>query len=231
MKERVSVGYGTLPVLFVAPHGHFLDDSNTAELTVAAAEAIDANYVVNRGWRRDTKVDQIASKANCNDFRHCQEDVVREEFLNPINEIISDSYSAMGDDLTIICVHGMGNGIRAQANAPKLGAVVGFGEGKPPLYTCDKWVHECFVDLMNANVCETWEGAPGGQFSARGKNNMTQVLRQHGTQCLQVEIVYAYRDTAKNAEKFGRDMGLAVKELMKYDLGYRRSITQLVRSI
>jgi len=230
MKERVSVGYGTAPVLLVAPHGHQLDDSNTAELTVAAAEAIDANYVVNRGWRRDTTVDQIASKANCNDFRHCLEDVVKDEFLDPINDVITAAY-ANQDDLIIVCVHGMGNGIRTTSKAPKLGAVVGYGEGKPPKYTCDLWVKDCFVDLMNAHICETWEGAPGGQFSARGNNNLTQALRQHGTQSLQVEIVYGLRDTPKNAEKIGKDIGLLLKELLKYDHSYKRSPSVMVRSV
>ncbi|MGC5204419.1 hypothetical protein ACPXA8_27960, partial [Klebsiella pneumoniae] len=75
---------GTSNIVLVAPHGHDLDDSHTGALTLAAAKALDAHAVVNNGWKRSKTVDEIKGEANCNNIDHCNEPVVKAEFLDPI---------------------------------------------------------------------------------------------------------------------------------------------------
>lgn len=229
MKERVSVRLGTAPVLVVAPHGHHLDDGNTDWLAESLADHLDAHAVVNRGWRRATAVDEVAGLANCNDIRHCREPVVDQEFLAPINSVINDANMA-GEQLLVLMIHGMGNQIRQQAGDGKLAVVVGWGNGKPPRPTCETWKKNAVVDLLNDSGVKTYEGAAGGPFSARGSNNLTQVLRQHNTDVLQLEVVYAYRSTRKEAEYIGSVIGTVVETILQAS-DYHRPAGTLVREI
>jgi len=232
VKERVTVRLGNVPVVIVAPHGHQLDDSNTDILSEALADHLDAHAVINRGWRRNPAVDEVKSLANCNDYRHCQEPVVKQEFLDPINQIISD-YAELGEHTLVLMIHGMGNQIRQTAKEPKLGVVVGYGNGKPPRHTCELWRKDALVDLLNDSGVVTYEGAAGGAFSARGSNNMTQVLHANSygsTSVLQVEVVYDLRRNQKEAEYIGSVIGVAVETLLAID-SYKRPKSVLVGEV
>lgn len=230
MLERVSVLQGSSPILFVAPHGHNGDDINTSTIATYAAKGCQGSYVVNHGWKRHQTVDQRRSKANCNDFNHCMQDVVKEEFLDPINAIMGELLEQY-ENVLIVLVHGMSNDVKKVAKSKNLGAVVGFGDGTPPKLTADPWVKDAFIDYMNANLCETWEGAPGGPYSARGKNNMVQVLRMPGVHCLQVEIVNELRDQMHDAVTTGAILGTVASATMTADDSYKRSPNVIIRSI
>lgn len=206
--------------MVVAPHGHQLDDQNTDWLAESIADHLDAHAVINRGWRRNPTVDELKSLANCNDFRHCSEPVVKQEFLDPINQIINDA-AENGDKVLVLMIHGMGNQIRQQANDPSLGVVVGYGNGKPPRHTCELWVKDALVDLLNDSGVTTYEGAAGGPFSARGQNNLTQALRSYSTNVLQLEVVYDLRRDKKEADYIGSVIGVAAETLIGIT-GYRR---------
>ena len=82
--EKVSVLEGTIPALIIAPHGFKNDDLNTDLIAEEIATDLSAYAVINRGWERADKVDWFNDKADCNNLKHCHEDVVKDEFLLPI---------------------------------------------------------------------------------------------------------------------------------------------------
>jgi hypothetical protein len=121
MKERVTTLLGTCPVIIVAPHGHHLDDSHTCSLAMAAAEELGAFAVINNNWKRSQVVDELKGLANCNNINHCQEPVVKAEFLDPIHEAISvtleeyfnkvidtDNYGLGIHRPLVLMIHGVG---------------------------------------------------------------------------------------------------------------------------
>lgn len=226
MKERVSIRLGTKNVLFVAPHGHDLDDTNTGIIAMAAADFMKANAVVNNGWRRSKTVDELASKANCNDLDHCSEDVVKAEFFDPIvssiESVVESLETADADEQNcyIFMVHGIGNSVRTKSNDPNLELIVGFGAGDPPRYTCEKSHRECFMDLYQSIGTGVYAGAPGGAYSARSYKNMTQAIhRLTGQPVMQLEYIYEVRKTEKIAEDCGYQLGRVITAMLKYNNG------------
>src|SRR6266478_2553999 len=79
--ERVSINEGKTPVILIAPH---IEDTNTGTIVESASNVLGGYSVINNGWKRADKYDYWTEKANCNNLHHCHEDVVKEEFLDPI---------------------------------------------------------------------------------------------------------------------------------------------------
>lgn len=103
--ERVSVIRGKAPVIVVAPHGFEQDDQNTALIAESIANEINCYAVINRGWERCLDIDVLNDKADCNNVYHCKEDVVREEFLEPIVRFKSRILYSH-DEAFLIFIHG-----------------------------------------------------------------------------------------------------------------------------
>lgn len=224
MKERVTTVLGTSPVILVAPHGHDLDDSHTGALTIAAAKALDCYAVVNNDWKRSKVVDEIKGEANCNNIDHCNEPVVKAEFLDPITDAINDiqNNDANNNNATpfVLMIHGVGNSIRAKSKDPKLDLIVGFGAGDKPRLTCEQWLTDLFIDSAEGIAkWKTYEGAPGGDYSARSSKNLTQALHRlyHGSvNVLQLEFVYEVRKDDAVAEAAGKRLADVVKSMSNY---------------
>lgn len=227
MKERVTTRLGMNNVLLVAPHAHDLDDTHTDLIALAAADYLNAHAVVNNAWKRAKKVDELKSEANCNDINHCLEPVVKAEFLDPIMSAIdlvtlddTDPFQMRnnGIECYVFMVHGVGNAVRTKANDPKLDLIVGFGAGNKPYYTCEEWQRDCFIDLCRGNFkWKTYAGAPGGDYSARSKNNMTQaIFRETGQPTMQLEFVYARRNDEATARTTGEQLGKIIEALLKH---------------
>ena len=144
--ERVSRIPGITPLVFVAPHGH--DDDNTAIIAEVAAEHSKGYAVINRGFQRSNDVDVSKDLANCNNMEHCHKDVVKEEFLEPIisykNRIIKKFPRAY-----FFFVHGLGPKIKSMDK--DIGYVIGTGAGYPNSFTCDKWVRDLVIYLLEAS--------------------------------------------------------------------------------
>lgn len=225
MKERVTTRLGTVPVLFVAPHGHDLDDVNTGVIALAAAAHLDAHAVVNNSWRRSAVVDEIRSQANCNNFDHCQEAVVKAEFYDPVMKAIDamtepDPFD--GADAFISCyvfmIHGVGDGVRAKTGHPELDLIVGFGAGDKPRYTCSKWRREFFIDAHRLLGLNVFEGGPGGAYSAWSKTNLTQAVRREtgdNVHVLQLEYVYSQRGSDLAAQHVAAQLAKVAEGMLK----------------
>ena len=228
MKERVTTVFGTANIVLVAPHGHDLDDSHTGALTLAAAKALDAHAVVNNDWKRVKVVDEIKGEANCNNIDHCNEPVVKAEFLDPIIDAIDNCqniYDGPNESVLVLMIHGVGNSIRKKSKDSKLDLIVGFGAGDKPRLTSKQWLTDLFIDSAEGLAkWKTYEGAPGGDYSARSSKNITQAIHRKYTgslNVLQLEFVYAVRTDDAVAEATGKKLAAVLKSMSKYT-AYKR---------
>lgn len=220
MKERVTIKVAAEKVLIVCPHGHFLDDEHTNTLSGKIADKLNCNAVINNGWRRSDAVDAIAGRANCNNYKHCKEPVVIDEFLKPINDAISlmfesiDEFSDEPQPL-VVCVHGIGNKVRKQSNQPNLDIVVGYGNGTPDRHTCTLWRKNALVDTLANNGFMTFEGAKGGSYSAHSLTNLTQgIHKNNSVDVLQLEFIYAIRSSDQIIEQTASKVAKAINDVM-----------------
>lgn len=220
MRERVSVINGTVPILLVAPHGGSADDINTDLLTEKTAKILNCYAVINRGFDRADYVDVNNDKADCNRIDHVTQDVVRDEFLNPIlkikNRIVRSpftNYSSMGigivptlenqNTLLIFYIHGVGDRIHQTANEP-VDVIVGYGLGnKKDSLTCKKWRKNLLIDMWRRESLsgEVFEGKGGGKYAGRSSNNLNQYFRKHevnrSIDTMQLEIPNCHRTASK----------------------------------
>jgi hypothetical protein len=217
--ERVSIIEGKTPVIFVAPHGAAGDDTNTAVITKSAAEAMNAYAVINRGWERADVFDYNKDKADCNNVEHCLEDVVKDEFLDPIirfkNRIRKKHPWAW-----LFTIHGMGNDACIKAKDNSLSMVVGFGAGVPPSHTCKPWMKDLLIYQCGQHGWTSYEGKAGGKFAAWRKNNLCQYFRkweldQH-VHAMQLEIIYDLRDSKAKAQLCGECLADFIGEVINY---------------
>jgi hypothetical protein len=112
--ERVSTHRGSIPAIVVVPHG--FDDPNTIEIAEAIVDMTDAYAVINHGWERADQYDYYKDKANCNNILHLHNDVVQEEFLEPIINYTNHIYSAFAfHQPSIFIIHGVSNLVRKEA--------------------------------------------------------------------------------------------------------------------
>jgi hypothetical protein len=217
--ERVSVIRGDLPVLIIAPHG--FDDSNTDYLAERVAKELGAYAVINRGWQRSDKVDYWNDQANCNDIRHCQQDVVREEFLEPIQRFVTRINKDYGYG-QIFVIHGVGNDVRTKKQyARDLDMIVGYGAGEPPSYSCDPRLKDAFIHLLISSGVDAYEGDAGGAYSGRAKNNLNQLYRRwyphNHIHSMQVEVVYELRADREICRITGAVLADCIDDLLEYD--------------
>lgn len=215
--ERVSIIEGKEPVILIAPHG--ADDINTSVIVETAAEELKAYAVINRGFKRSKTFDYSKELADCNNIVHCHEDVVKDEFLDPIlrfNKRIKKKYNSS----LILTIHGVGNKI--QQKVPNVGYILGFGKGKPSKYTCLMWMKDWLIYYLNQTTeeiaCEARAGSP---YAGWNENNLNQLF-QHwyyssSTFSIQIEIIRKLRATKASAVLTGCFLALCVEELLKKD--------------
>lgn len=220
MRERVSVINGTCPILLVAPHGGSADDVNTDLLTEKTAKLLDCYAVINRGFDRSDVVDVNNDKADCNRIDHITQDVVVDEFLNPILKIktritrssfFNNSSITPGitsifgkqDTLLIFYIHGVGDKIHKVANE-SVDVIVGYGLGnKKNSLTCKKWRKNLLIDMWRKETLsgEVFEGKGGGKYAGRSANNLNQYFRKHeinrNVDTMQLEIPNCHRRISK----------------------------------
>lgn len=217
MNERVTIKTRPSNILIVCPHGHKLDDEHTNILSDKLAAKLNCHAVINNGWKRSDEVDALLSNANCNNYKHCSEPVVLEEFLTPIGEAITfmlDEEEDVDNPL-VLCVHGIGNSVRKKHNEPYLDIVVGFGNGDPARHTCAIWRKNAIVDCLAINNFKTYEGSKGGPYSAHSYNNLVQgIRRDYGVDVLQLEFIHAIRSTEKIIEDTADRVAKAVLAAM-----------------
>jgi hypothetical protein len=217
--ERVSIISGKLPIIVVAPHGYEGNDENTAYITEKIAQTINAYAVINRGWERDDSVDYMKDKADCNNVNHCYEDVVKEEFLDPIlrfkNRILKDQRF---DRAYIFYIHGMGNKHRKISGDDNLDIVIGHGAGSPNSFTCENWEKDALSHFLSESGVTVYEGKKGGPMSGWARNNMNQLFRKwhpiKQVKSMQIEIVYELRNSKEKCNTTAYNLANAMRYLI-----------------
>lgn len=216
--ERVSISRGDSPILIVAPHG--ANDINTALLAERIARFTNGYYVINRGWRRGSKYDYWREIANCNDIRHCHEDVVREEFLDPILNFASEIKADYGI-CQMFVIHGVSNAVRKEADDRTLDMIIGFGDGQPPSFSCDPELKNYFLAMLEKVGITAFQGAKGGRYAGRGKNNLNQLFRRwykdEDVDSMQIEVVHELRADLDVATFTADAIGSAIENLLDFD--------------
>ena len=216
--ERVSIISGKTPVIIVAPHGYDGDDENTGVMAEYIANDLKAYAVINNAWERGKSVDFMADKADCNNVEHCHEDVVREEFLDPIirfkNRILTRHQIAY-----IFYIHGMSNRHRKISKDPRLDVVVGYGAGNPNSLSCDIWQKNYFLHSLNQCGITAYEGKAGGQMSGWSRQNLNQYFRKWdydaNVSSMQVEIIYDLRKDKDLAEIAADYISMSINDVVK----------------
>lgn len=217
--ERTSVIHGENPLLIVAPHG--ADDENTAEMAEILAHDIGAYAVINRGWKRSGAVDQLLDLANCNNIRHLHEDVVREEFLNPLLRSVARIKRKYEDKVLMIILHGCKDHIRQISDNELLDMVVGYGAGNPPFHSCRMRTKDAFINYLQQEGFGICEGAPGGKYAGRAKTNLNQFFARWSpdkkVESIQLEVVHELRSDKEMVELTVSGLVSALDSLMLLD--------------
>jgi len=214
--ERVIALKGTVPILLIAPHG--ADDTNTAQITEMVAEKINAYTVINKGWQRSTKAtDYLLDKANCNNVSHLHEDVVKEEFLDPIlnynTQILNNHESCF-----IFILHGMGEYV-AKSN-PDCNVVVGYGDSKNNLaQSASIKCKDSFNLTLKYNGFKVYQADRKSIFAGKTKNNLNQLFTQwYGddfTQSIQIELISSLRKD-KQFENTADHLAICFQDFLTY---------------
>lgn len=218
--ERVSVREGNEPLIVVAPHGY--DDTNTDLLAETIADSLDAWAVINRGWERARTYDYYKDHANCNYVPHVHEDVVKEEFLDPILNYVA-ALENMYDHIMVLIVHGVSNSIIRRTKGEPLDLIVGYGAGQPPRYSCEMVVKDALCYQFQKHQFHTYEAGPGSDYAGRTKNNLNQLFRQHyykdNVHSIQLEVIKELRDDRNTTILTGELLANALDSLlnMRFD--------------
>lgn len=224
--ERVSIIKGKLPIILVCPHGP--DDTLTDVVTELAANLGHFYAVINNGFERDNIVDVDNNIADCNRVDHVTQDVVREEFLNPIikykDDILYGSnrgnstngfpMGSMYDQVFVFYIHGFGDQVEKDAKQ-SIDLIMGYGESdKKTSYTCELHHRDYLINSWQyGNICI---GKGGGKYAARDSNNMTQYFRKHiidhDVMSMQIEVSRRIRKNQTEAETTALNLATALTD-------------------
>jgi hypothetical protein len=220
--ERVSLIEGSEPILLVCPHG--CDDIATDYITETIANSVDGYAVINHGWRRTSKPDILNGKANCNNYGHCNIDVVKEEFLMPILRFearIRKDYFGQPRRIRVFIIHGIADNVRKLVNRPDLDILIGCGGGKNPSPTCldiEKIMFCNYLVDKGINVCEGLNTL----YAGRSPENLNQLFKLHynydWVSSMQIEITRNWREPQSVAELIAKAIANSIIELNKFPL-------------
>lgn len=198
--ERVKIIRGKSPIIFIAPY-HGPEAENTDFIVEQMAHNTKSYAVINKGWKIGPKVDCMTDIANCGKISHCLEDVVKEEFLDPIirfkSQILKKNKKAY-----IVYIHGMSNKHRIMANDPTMDMVIGYGEGYgeeyPNSHTFDLQKKDLLIELLEDVGIIAYEGSKNSNMSGWSKESMNQLFRKfyfdRKVESLQIKIIQELRE-------------------------------------
>lgn len=221
--ERVSLISGKKPIILICPHGFQGDDKNTAIITEHIARKIDCYAVINRGWERAESVDPENDKADCNNIDHCYQEIVKEEFLDPIFRFVSRSLKKHPFIYTFY-LHGMANLHRLKSGLYDLDIVVGSGGDDSESSSCSVWRKDLFCFCLYKKGFKIAEGTKKSKLAGASKDNMNQLFVQKVPnaliQSLQIEIIETRRRNEVQAIKTADLLSGAFNSMLETDSFY-----------
>ena len=217
--ERVTTCNGEVPILLIAPHGN--EDKNTDYLVEKIAEEMEAFAVINRGWKRDKNFNYSYDRANCNNVPHIHNDVIRDEFLNPILRMVAKIKKNIDKKVYIFNIHGCSDDVKVLADDSNLDLILGYGEGSPSSYSCDLRIKDAFASFLENESFGVYEGKKKGKYSGRSKNNLNQLFRiwypDSNVHSIQIEIVKELRDNEEMLQITSDGLIGAIDDLLIFD--------------
>jgi len=193
---RISYKFANSPILFVAPHGHSSDDYNTDVIAECAAKEIQANYLVNTGFKRGPAASPENDIGDCNNYQHCTHQEILEEFLEPYIKICKRCVKYFGRCF-VVWIHGVSDSIRNTQETKNLDMILGYGMGNPHSLSCYEGIVNKFIYELKSDKLECFIGKPGGKYSGFDKKNMNQYWRkidiQAKIQSFQLEVIKELR--------------------------------------
>jgi hypothetical protein len=206
-------------------------------MVYALHELLDCHAVINNAFRRGKNVDSINDIANCNDTNHCINDpVIYEEFTKPIVNFVNGweqkqiqtkakffTWSEKMSKCFIFWIHGM----NFQNNVD---CVFGYGKGKTSnRFTMEEWRVACLLETMAIGFnykCAI--GKAGGKYSARSRDNMTQLFRIDQWDTVFVESVQIeFSSTMRANENDAIDVALNLSQVIPLAVKAEEYIPQL----
>jgi len=226
--ERVSIIEPTecQPVLIICPH----QEQYIGLMAEEIAKKLECYAVINRGWERDCKdVDFLKDKANCNSISHLYNDVVREEFLDPIFDFCHKIRKAQFINIYIFIVHGFVLTPPGQTD-PEI--VLGFGSGAKKL-TCERWRKDAFAYALQTEGISVANGKAKGKYAGASKDNLNQLFKldtpdwnvDNSIHSLQLEIDKSWRENAEDASFCADAISKAIETLVELgDEGFDKQL-------
>lgn len=215
--ERVSVTQGELPVLLISPHSQ--EEENTGFLVERIAQEMNLFSVVNNGWKCSKQVDYKNELANCNNINHINQDVIREEFLEPILRSVAKIQKNIDERVFVLHIHGCSDEVRNKAKDDGLDLIVGYGEGKYPSYSCDLKIKNHFLNFLEQNSFGVYEGKKS--YRGHNRNNLNQLFRhwypKRNVHSMQIHIVEELRSDSELLEITIEGIISAIDELILLD--------------
>lgn len=221
MTQRVGYIKGTSgnPAIIVCPHG--FDDTNTAIIAETIQEELQCTSIINYGWERSDKFDYFKDKANCNSIKHLSEDVIKQEFLEPILESYN-FYIQQGVFPALFIIHGVHDSVRKSPYAASLDLIIGTGSGTT--LSCDGWSQHFFCKMLSVNLFNVFLGKPNGNYAGNNPDNLNQILNhskhhidyiEEDEKCsFQIEIVKTLRSNKTRAAQTGRILSDSINGFM-----------------
>lgn len=208
--QRVSAIRGDFPAIVVVPHGYQNDDYNTSIVGEQIIHELDCYGVINYGWQRADKYDYYKDHANCNSIAHIKEDVVRQEFHDPIINFAQKIWNE-GYIPNIYIIHGFNKSFSTDY---AVDVILGVGNGDPPTWSCNSWVALSFASLLDTNGYGVCFGKSGGSYAGRNSDNINQLFASYllRTQSIQIEIAREFRHTSDKAKMTGNDLAICIED-------------------
>lgn len=210
--ERVSVIQGDLPILLIAPFG--ADDNNIANLLELMSSEMGTFSVINKGWKKSKYMNFLNEEANCNNIVHIQNDVVKEEFLDPILRTVAKIQKKLDERVYVINIHGCDDKIK---NIENLDMIIGYGEGNPPNHTCNLQIKDAFIYFLEKENFNVYEGK-SKKYSAASKNNICQLYKWHqSVHSIQLMLAHKLYDDMSVLQITSERIVAALDDLLLFD--------------
>lgn len=222
--ERVTLIHGTAPIILVAPHAS--EESFMAELVQEMAKKSKAYAIINNGFKKCDVVDVvdvIHDMADCNRVDHIHEDVVKDEFLDPLL-YIKRNLCRRHPRVNVFYLRGFDPSFETTLGS-RIDLILGYGQAVVnSSYICPLWMVDMFINEWEGHGWTSTSaccGKPGGKFSARSINHLPQLFQKHypddDVAAMEICTSWRFRQDKGTAAFCGTILSNIVDELAEAD--------------
>jgi len=214
--ERISIHDGKTNNIFVVPN---FECKNCDIIAKAAAQYLNASYIINNSWKDGPAYDYDTETCNCANLNHLV-DVPYDEFLDPLKRfVIRAKNKSKNQEARIYYIFGLENDVKRLTNDKDTGMIIGYGLGDPDSLTCERWMVKGLIHLMDMDNDVSAMSIYGGKtiFTGWHKNSINQLYRKNGrdmnVMSMQLGILMDNRTSEASADLFGEYLGSKIDVL------------------